>query len=115
MESRVNNSYKIGFVGGEELKLGLKLVGIRNAFSVQDGQEAESKIGELMQNKEIGIIIISSKILHEIKDRRILNAIDTSILPLFVEVPDYGSNYTPDTLGRLILRAIGIDITKMGN
>lgn len=112
---RINNNYKIAMIGGEELNVGFKLAGIRNSFIAQTGTEAEALIRDILQKEEIGIIILSSKIIAQIKDRKILNAIDTSILPLFVEVPDYGSNYTPDTLRRLILRAIGIDITKMGN
>ncbi len=112
---RINSNYKIALIGSEELSIGFKLAGIRNSFIAQTGSEAESLIRNILQNEEIGIIILSSKIINQIKDRKILNAIDTSILPLFVEVPDYGSTYTPDTLRRLILRAIGIDITKMGN
>jgi vacuolar-type H+-ATPase subunit F/Vma7 len=112
---RVNNNYKVALIGGEELKIGFKLAGIRNSFTAQTGPEAEALIRNILQNEEIGIIILSSKIVNQIKDRKILNAIDSSILPLFVEIPDYGSTYTPDTLRRLILRAIGIDITKIGN
>ncbi|MEM0201312.1 MAG: V-type ATP synthase subunit F [Candidatus Micrarchaeaceae archaeon] len=112
---RINNNYKIALIGSEELSIGFKLAGIRNSYTVKTGAEAETLIRNILQNQEIGIIILSSKIINQIKDRKILNAIDTSILPLFVEVPDYGSNYAPDTLRRLILRAIGIDITKIGN
>ena len=95
MESRVGNEYKIALVGNEELTLGFRLAGIRDSFIVQNNQEAEYIIRELMQNQEIGIIVLSSKIMRDIKDRKILNAIDTSILPLFIEVPDYGSSSTP--------------------
>ncbi len=115
MEGSINKNYKnfkIALVGGEELSLGFKLAGVHDSFTVETVQEGEAAIRSLMERPEIGIIIISSRISKGIKDRKILNAIDTSIMPIFIEVPDYGSEYTPDTLRKLILRAIGIDISK---
>ncbi len=112
MEGRVDKKYKIALVGGEELSLGFKLAGVRESYTVETPSEGEAAIRSLMERSEIGIIVISSRIMKGIRDRKILNAIDTSIMPIFIEVPDYGSEYTPDTLRRLILRAIGIDISK---
>ncbi len=112
MEGKLNKKYKMALVGGEELSLGFKIAGVHDSFTVETASEGETVIRSLLERNEVGIIVLSSKILRNIKDRKILNAIDSSIMPIFIEVPDYGSEYTPDTLRRLILRAIGIDISK---
>ncbi len=33
-------------------------------------------------------------------------------MPMFIEVPEYQEQYKQDNLRRLIMRAIGIDISK---
>ena len=48
-----------------------------------------------------------------VKDRRLLRVIDTSLSPIFVGIPSYNQKEVyEDTLRRLIIRAIGIDISK---
>ncbi len=82
------------------------------AYETDEGQEAERIIRELMQRGEVGLIMISSSLVGLIRDRKILNAIDSSILPIFIEIPGYKEEKVPDTLRRLIIRAIGIDISN---
>lgn len=114
MEGKLSKGkgYRIAMVGGEELALGFKLAGVHESIIAETAAEAEDKIRQLLQKDDIGIIVISSRLANGIKDRKLLNAIDTSLLPIFIEVPEYGDSHSPDTLRRLILRAIGIDISK---
>ncbi len=112
MEGKLDKKYKIALVGGEELSLGFKLAGVRESFTVETVSETEDAIRRLAERTDIGIIILSSKLVKGIRDRKLLNTLDTSLLPLFIQVPEYGEAYEQDTLRRLILRAIGIDISK---
>jgi V/A-type H+/Na+-transporting ATPase subunit F len=104
--------YKVAIVGRKEIALGFRLTGITETYETEDGMEAEKIIRDLMQRNEIGLIIISSQLVRNIKDRKILTAIDSSILPIFMEIPGYKEEKVPDTLRRLIIRAIGIDISS---
>ncbi len=109
-------AYKVAAVGTEELALGLKLLGIRESYTVSHSGEAEAIIRKLLQRDDIGLIILTSNIVRGMRDRKLLSLIDTSILPMFIEVQEYNGKFKPDTLRRLILKAIGIDISKsVGN
>lgn len=108
--------YKVAVVGTEELALGLRLLGIREAYTAENASEAEAMIKKLLQRDDIGLIILTSNLVRGIRDKKLLSLIDTSILPMFIEVQGYRGEYKPDTLRRLILKAIGIDISKsIGN
>jgi vacuolar-type H+-ATPase subunit F/Vma7 len=116
MEERVDKGYKITLVGNQQLDLGFKLAGVTESTTVTDTAGAESKIRELIGRSDVGIIIVSTNVKRMVKDRRLQDLMETSILPLVVEVPEPGEGVTEeDTLRNLILRAIGIDITKMFN
>jgi vacuolar-type H+-ATPase subunit F/Vma7 len=78
-----------------------------------NSSEAESKVKELLERDDIGIIILTTGVKKMVTDRRLNESISTSILPLVIEIPELGEGVTEeDTLRMLIMRAIGIDITK---
>lgn len=116
MEEHLDKGYKIALVGNQQLNLGFKLAGVTEAFAVADGPGAEARMKELIGRSDIGIIIVSSSVKRMVKDRRLKEIMETSILPLVIEVPEPNEGVTEeDTLRNLIMRAIGIDITKMFN
>jgi len=104
--------YKIAVVGNTQLALGFKLAGVAEAYSSTTPQESERTMRELIGREDIGLIITTSKVLNGIRDRKLADAIADSILPMVIEVPDYKEEGQPDTLRRLIMRAVGIDISK---
>ncbi len=104
--------YKIAVVGSEPLTLGFKLSGVTEAYTPESQQKAESMLRELMQRDDMGLIVVTTKITKNIKDRRLSESISQSIMPMVLEVPDYNEECQPDVLSKLILRAIGIDISK---
>lgn len=115
MEERVEKEYKIVMVGNELLTLGFKLAGVSESYNAADPKETESRMRELLSRSDVGIVIVSSSVRRQIRDRRLQDIMSESILPLVVEVPEPGESMAEeDTLRSLILRAIGIDITKMG-
>ncbi len=106
-------SFKIAVIGSDLMSLGFKLAGVTKSYVPQNGQEAETLMRELMQKEDVGIIVITTKTVKSIRDRRLQEAITSSIMPLIVEVPDYNDqSQQSDTLRKLIIRAIGIDIEK---
>ncbi|MDE1846951.1 MAG: V-type ATP synthase subunit F [Candidatus Micrarchaeota archaeon] len=115
MESRVGNKdFKMAVVGSRLLTTGSRLAGIKVVYEVTEPQEVEKAMHELMQKEDIGIIVITENLLKKIRDRKLLNAIDNSLLPLIIDIPDYNEpERETDTLRRLILRAVGIDINRM--
>ncbi len=104
--------YKIAVVGNTQLALGFKLSGVAETYSATGASESEKTMRELMQRDDIGLIITTSTVVNSIRDRKLSENIADSVLPMVIEVPDYKEEGQPDTLRRLIMRAIGIDISK---
>ncbi|MHB1830153.1 MAG: V-type ATP synthase subunit F [Candidatus Micrarchaeaceae archaeon] len=110
---KVGASYKIAAIGSHSLELGFKIAGVTSSYSAESGTEAEGIIQGLMQEDDVGIIVITSRLAKEIRDRKISEAITASMKPLFIVVSDMndGAVYE-DNLRALIIRALGIDILK---
>jgi len=110
---KVTSSYRIAVIGGHSLELGFKIAGITTSYNATTGAEAEPLIHKLMQDEGIGIIVISAKLVKEIRDRKINEALSSSMKPLFIVVSDAGDKEEyKDNLRQLIIRALGIDIMK---
>ena len=101
-------------MGNNLLNLGFRIAGVTESYVVTDTQQSESRLKELLGQDDIGIIIMTSGVRKMIKDRKMNESITTGIMPLVVEVPELNEQFgEEDTLRMLILRAIGIDITRM--
>ena len=112
MENRLSADYKIVVIGNEQVTLGFKLSGV-HSYTIADAGEAEALLKDLLQDGEVGLIILGSGIVSQIKDRKLLDVISSSILPMVIEIPALGAERKEDDLLRnLIMRAIGIDIGK---
>ena len=114
MVGDLERKYRVAVVGNAELALGFKLAGVRDAFSAENVEDAEDAIRKLLDADDIGIIVITSTVSKGLKDKKIKHAVESSLLPMFVEVPEYREEFRPDTLRKLVMRAIGIDIEKIG-
>ncbi len=110
---KVGASYKIAAIGSHSLELGFRISGVTSSYSAESGAEAEGIIRGLMQEDDIGIIVITSRLAKEIKDRKISEAVTGSMKPLFIVVSDVNDTSAyEDNLRALIIRALGIDILK---
>ncbi len=109
----VKKAYRIAVLGNSQLALGFRLSGIVETHQVRGEKETEGSMRELLSRDDIGLIIASSGALGSIRDRRLSAQVAASVLPMIVEVPEYMEEGQPDTLRRLIIRAIGIDINAM--
>ncbi len=104
---------KIVVLGENVLPLGMKLAGVKEGYAVSGNEEAERMLTELFERKDVGIIVITESISKGIRDRRVRYRMDNSIDPVVVSVPGYQDKVeVEETLRRLILRAMGIDIAE---
>lgn len=114
MEERVDKKLKIAYIGNNILGLGFKIAGVTEAYPVYSTSDAESRFKDLLARDDIGVIVVSSGARRMVKDRKLVNAVEESLMPLIVQVPEKDEDVTEEeTLRRLILRAIGIDISRM--
>jgi V/A-type H+-transporting ATPase subunit F len=96
-------------IGDEDSVLGFSLVGVKGRV-VNNAKEAESAFESVLEDREIGIIIITERIADLIRplvDRYIF----TQVFPLIVEVPDRRGKVTgKPTLREMVNEAIGIKL-----
>ena len=88
----------IAVIGDEDLVNGLRLAGIRKYYVIQDNQassgEVRSVLTELMEDRDIGIIVIQEDyaehvddMVEQLKQRR-------QTIPVVLEVPSkFGTKY----------------------
>ena len=95
-------------LGNEDFVLGFRLVGIRKVHVVED-DELESRLGTIMQDAEVGIVVIHNSSLQKLphESRRKFLA---SVSPVVVAV---GREEESD-LREKVKRVIGIDLFKGG-
>ncbi len=106
---------KIVTVGESLLAMGLAFAGIKESYTPESAEQAEAVLAELLDRKDVGIVIVTEGIVAQIRDKRLRNRIDNSIMPVVLQVPGYNEQEKySDTLRKLIIRAIGIDIMQKG-
>jgi V/A-type H+-transporting ATPase subunit F len=96
-------------IGDPDTVLGFSLAGIEGR-DVKDSREALAAIKETLGYEDIGILLITERIAHELRDE-----IDSVMLsrkfPLIVEIPDVdGPMEEKTTISDLVKSAIGIKI-----
>jgi vacuolar-type H+-ATPase subunit F/Vma7 len=107
----IQQSKKMVVIGDQLLSLGLKLSGVKETYPLSKGEDPERLLADLFERKDVGIIIASEGTLAGVRDRRLLHRIENSLDPVVIAIPGYGEEETnSDTLRRLILRAVGIDL-----
>ncbi|MBZ4645710.1 MAG: V/A-type H+/Na+-transporting ATPase subunit [Clostridiales bacterium] len=92
-----------------DTKTGMRLAGIEGVV-VHEGHELKQVLDDVVHNKEIGIILITEKLVklfpEYIKDIKL-----NYHTPLIVEIPDrHGTGRTPDSITRYVREAIGLKI-----
>lgn len=102
---------QIAVLGDSSLATGFKLAGVQKLYHTTDDTEQTQKtLQELMNNKEIGIIIISEELLENI-DWRLKRKVEDAAKPVVIAVPsNKGPMEQGESLAKLIKRALGFDI-----
>jgi V/A-type H+-transporting ATPase subunit F len=97
---------KIAAIGDEETLTALRLAGITMTYA------AKEKFKDVCDDSEVGLILITEKWAMELSSQ--INEIRSrSLFPIIVEIPDKrGPLEKEDAIGRLIKRAVGVELGK---
>ena len=105
--------YRIAVIGDRLLAAGMALSGIKYIYQAHGQAEVENAVRDVSSKPDVGMVIINENLAAMVKDRKLLRMIDVSLAPIFVSIPEFNqATVTEDSLVRLIIRAIGIDISK---
>ena len=97
----------IAVVGTPEFTLGFQLAGITRILNPPNEEDMQNDLRQLLNDKEVGIVVIDSEDLLKLPDRLRIQLSD-SISPTFL-----GIGTTEDTtLRESIRKAIGVDLWK---
>lgn len=103
------NFGNIAVIGERELTLGFRLLGVTNAF-VAEGEKGAEKFNELFRSGNFTFLMISES-LKRFMDRRTLDLIETSTVPLVVFVPLPGGG-DEESIEKFAKRVLGVDIGR---
>ena len=86
-----------------------KLAGLSNIFPVKNVKEAEKLLLELLEEKNLRIILVSERLLNEIQ---IFNTVAEHQYPLIIPIPDLQGSKTlkTDFIKEIIKRKTGIEV-----
>lgn len=94
-------------LGGDEFTLGFRLAGIKDIIGVNENT-AEKEIKKLLDEKVEGILVIDNKTVGFLPER-LRHRVEDSVNPVVVVLSDTAEQ---ETIRRMIIKAIGIDILE---
>jgi V/A-type H+-transporting ATPase subunit F len=102
---------RVAVIADKDTSLGFALTGIKDLFAVETREEAKNALSEVMQNSEIGVVIITERYAHSLREDIVRWREEKPLYPLLVEVSDKKGKMTrEDPIRLLIKRAVGLDI-----
>ena len=102
---------KVAVIADKDTALGFALTGIKDIFAVENRDDAKSALSEVMESSEIGIVIITERYAHSLREEIQRFREEKPLYPLLVEVADKkGKMRREDPIRLLIKRAVGLDI-----
>ena len=94
---------------------GLRLAGIKEAFETEDGKEAEDIYKELLEEDEVGIIILTEDLAQKMSDDVLESRKEKEgVLPMVIEVPGMEGSVPErrEFIDKLVKRAVGIKVEE---
>jgi vacuolar-type H+-ATPase subunit F/Vma7 len=102
----------ISVIGSPELLTGFKLAGVSSLHPVVNAAEGEALLAKLMNEPNIGILIVEDKLLESC-DWRLKKKVEAAAKPVVVAVPSRaGPMEQSESLAKLVKRALGFDISR---
>ncbi len=98
---------EIAFVGGSESVLGFNLAGIKKSYAANSVDEMVSKIGEVMADSNVGILVLRQSDYNKLP-KRLQEQLSESIKPTIITI---GTEQSTE-MREKIKRAIGVDLWK---
>jgi V/A-type H+-transporting ATPase subunit F len=114
---KMSKKREIAVIGDEDTVIAFGLTGIKHLISVKDvsnDKEILKSIISLIENPEIGFIILTQPIAESIRDDFERIKQEKTLYPIFIEIPDKKGEMADivDPIKILIRRAIGMDVVK---
>lgn len=97
----------IAFVGGNESVLGFNLAGVKKSYAANTEDEMISKIGEVMKDPVVGILVLKQSDYNKLP-KRLQEQLSDSIKPTVISI---GTEQSTE-MREKIKRAIGVDLWK---
>jgi len=98
---------EIAFVGGSESVLGFNLAGIKKSYAADTEEQMVSKIGEVMADSSVGILVLKQSDYNKLP-KRLQEQLSESIKPTVISI---GTEQSTE-MREKIKRAIGVDLWK---
>lgn len=98
---------EIAFVGGSESVLGFNLAGVKKSYAANTEEEMVSKIGEVMADSNVGILVLRQSDYSKLP-KRLQEQLSDSIKPTVIAI---GTEHSAE-MREKIKRAIGVDLWK---
>ncbi len=98
---------EIAFVGAGESALGFNLAGIKKSFEANTEEELVTKIGEVMADSDVGILVLKQSDYNRLP-KRLQEQLSESIKPTIIAI---GTEQSTE-MREKIKRAIGVDLWK---
>jgi len=98
---------EIAFVGAGETVLGFNLAGVKKSYEAKTEDELVSKIGEVMADKNVGILVLKQSDYNRLP-KRLQEQLSDSIKPTMIAI---GTEQSTE-MREKIKRAIGVDLWK---
>ena len=98
---------EIAFVGGSDSVLGFNLAGIKKSYEANTEEEMVSKIGAVMADSNVGILVLKQSDYNKLP-KRLQEQLSDSIKPTMIAI---GTEQSTE-MREKIKRAIGVDLWK---
>ena len=98
---------EIAFVGGSESVLGFNLAGIKKSYAANTEEEMVLKIGEVMADSNVGILVLKQSDYNKLP-KRLQEQLSDSLKPTIIAI---GTEQSTE-MREKIKRAIGVDLWK---
>jgi len=92
---------KIAVIGEEDMLTLFRMAGVKECY------DNEEKFDEIMKREDVGIVVVSGKFCKKLKNKIIYHRLVKN-LPIIVEIP--GKEELEDTIRKLIVRAVGVEV-----
>ncbi len=108
-------SFKIAAIGDRDTAVGLSLAGTSYIHIHTAKDSTLARLNEFLTNKEIGIVLITHRVVDELGLEFSLLIHRKRLLPLVLRIPDK-TGYAPkvDELREIIRRTVGAEVIVKG-
>lgn len=93
---------KIGIVGDEDTMAMFKFAGVAKCYGFEEIEKA-------LNDDELAILIITHEYAKKLKEKIFYHRLQKD-LPIIVEIPSKHKEVVEDTIKKVIVRAVGVEI-----